>query len=120
MNSASLESEHSEVVRVYVVGELMLRNYADSKSAPSEIVSATQPSSEQFSNISGHKTICFFHLFFFGGLEVLFVIILLCRPSQDSLQYSEVPMKYSEDCLIRTQDCESTIRSLTMSHHYSQ
>ncbi len=61
----------------------------------------------------------FFFLIVFNGTKVLIVYILLCRPSEDSLLLSAIPVGSPSkdwqssvgwgDCWIQTQDCIFTI-----------
>ncbi len=70
-------------------------------------------------NRSSKESILFFSLIVFGGTEVPIVYILLCCPSEDSLQQSAFPDGSPSkdwqstvgwgDCWIRTQDCSFTI-----------
>ncbi len=78
----------------------------------------------------------FLLLIVFGGPEALFVYILLCRPSEDSLEWSTIPDGSASkdrqstvgwgDCRIWTRDCRFTVwcccqwaTTPPMSHHSS-
>ncbi len=68
-----------------------------------------------------------FSLIVFGGLRTLFVLILLCHPSEDSLQWSTIPahLGLAVHCRLgKLPDLNQGLQvnslvSIPMSHHYS-
>ncbi len=109
------------------------------KTKPIPLVNQTYPN---FLHLHSNRTTLtsmksFFSLLFLVEQRPLFVFILLCRPSEDSLQWSTIPEGSPSkgwqstvgwgDCRIRTRDCRFTVwcqyqwatTAPLMSHHCS-